>query len=263
MKIIKKHRSVQFMMVITILAFGLHSCENKEDDTYPAETIESASLPSFTDYLEVYSQKHIEGSVLIEAHNQMATAGVDNAHISQSSDRNGTINKKNRISLSKDGKSILTDKSNTNDIAKTEILDLFGSELQYSYGDEGSKTSETLSIPNLIQIDMNTGVVQAGSVITWNVDPSNEHGVLLYATFSPSNQIDLFLAEQNLQSITRGVVIPDEVGNYVITSEDLEIFPDNSIINVTVARGSTTSGADKSPTVTAISKSSTSVQIDY
>ena len=122
---------------------------------------------------------------------------------------------------------------------------------------------QTLSIPNEVAIDVNQTTITAGSVISWNVDPNNDNGVLVYATFSPSNQINIFIAEQNQQSITRGIVLPDTQGSYTVTTEDLEIFPDNSVINITVSRGVTTTPGNGAPIVTAISSSSTSAAIDY
>ncbi|MEM8937876.1 MAG: hypothetical protein AAGC64_00855 [Bacteroidota bacterium] len=237
-----------------------YSCNKSEDLTNSLSAEESSNLLSFEEYMEIYSRKSIEGSLLIEAHNQMATSSLNHAHITEKHSLEG---KNSRINIMSKGKSILSEKSNIQEIPKSEILNMFGSEIQYSLGGLESRSSQSLSIPSLIQIDMNSGTVGPGSVISWNVDPSNDHGVLLYATFTPSSQIDLFLAEQNLQSITRGIVLPDELGSYTITSEDLEIFPDNSIINVTVARGNTTTATDKSPTVTGVSKSTASVQIDY
>ena len=242
---------------------GNYSCNKNEDFQDPEAAIESTNLLSFEDYMGIYSRQNLEGSLLIEAHNQMATNHFENAHISEKTTVGRETNEKSRINITSNGKSIISTQSKIQELSKTEILEMFGSEIQYSLPGLENRSSQTLSIPNLIQINMNSGTVSPGSVISWNVDPTNDHGVLLYATFTPSSQIDLFLAEQNLQSITRGIVLPDELGSYTITSEDLEIFPDNSIINVTVARGSTTTTTDKSPTVTAVSKSSTSVQIDY
>ncbi len=271
----KAIKTIAIGILISVL-FGI-SCQKEEEQDL--ELFESETqLLTFTDYSELYSRHTPEGSVLIEVWDAAATeTEFEYASVTEKFDRSkiSKKNSKSRISFF-DGNgqelSILKDinSKGSHRGLQNNIADLFGKSLTYSFKDEQvgdakgmySNSGKTLNVPSIINMSMNTTKARPGSVITWNVDPSNDHGVAIYATYTPTEQNDLFLAEENLNVITRGIVLPDESGSYTVKASDLERFPDNSYIDIVVLRGTTTQPGNKSPIVTAISKSVTTVQVD-
>ncbi len=254
-----KLKNIQKYFYIGMAIFIMSCSQDKSDIELGSEELKETNLKSFVDYLQIYSQPTEFGSILIQS-NGIASRPDDPSSVviseKISPEKGKTIQlidaKRNEINPSQNGKSTVSSKS--------EYVNIFGNDLSYrAVGRTNKSSTQSMYVPQLINLELSSEVGRAGSVVSWNVDQSNNEGVVLYATYHPLHQADLMLAEQNQDRIVRGIVLPDNQGSYTITTEDLERFPNNSYVEITVARAATTT-VDKS-TIKAVTKSSTSIQV--
>ncbi len=248
------------LVIIGLTLFS--SCSNDIDvDSFDDTQYQEANLKSFVEVLEDFSQPTEPGSVLIQSNNSSINFGKsDNVYISE----RAPLEKGQAIRILDGSDAIvpLSQNAKGGTFKSTGGQNIFGNTISYVEKDKaGSSPATTMYVPNVITLGVSTTEARAGSVITWNVDANNDLGVVLYATYHPVDQSDLTLAEQNQNRIVRGIVLPDDSGSYTIKSSDLERFPDNSTVEITVARGASGTATGKG-TVSAVTKSSTSIRID-
>lgn len=225
---------LKFMLVIVFFSF--FSC-NKSLNNDPINNTKSKDLAK--NYLNFFRSKKADGSVLIQSSTTTAMQGV-NKNITF------TEKKPNRGLKSKMSNRIEIKGFSNKDLRKTrnstkDYYNLFGKKLSYRIVDESNSNRtedeyQEVYIPKLIDVTYNTEGLVPGTVVSWNVDDLNLNGVVVSVEYYAINQLDTKLAFDNISTIKRSFVLDDSLGSYTITQEDLEIFPNNAILDINVLR---------------------------
>lgn len=216
MKNIKKY----FWVALSLATFTLlSSCYGEPDQV----SKESEKI-SFGKYLQDMSVLKGKGTILLQSNEFEATQNTEkNITISQ---REGN---ENQIKLYEPNNKIISinDYNSQIDFKRS----LFGK--QISCDIKGK--AENIYIPKLLKLEYSSTSINGGSTINWNADLNNKKGVVIWLSYSPLDQRDFKLLAEHRKIITYGVTTDDN-GSYTLTSQDLERFPKNAVLNLNIAR---------------------------
>lgn len=235
--------------VIIVFVCGFFSCNEDLDRTLNEQTLDVKNNDLAKNYLNFFTTKNAEGSVLIQSTTSSAMQNL-NKNITfaektlRTSQKSSNSNKRIEIK----GFDTTTDSKSMKNSSKDKN-NFFGKVLSYrviddsykskSYENKSSETSNEYSdvyIPELINIDFSTNNLEPGTTVTWNVDNLNQNGVIISVEYYAINQLNTKLAFDNTSTIKRSFVLDDSIGSYTITQEDLEMFPNNSLLDINVLR---------------------------
>ena len=203
------------VLATTLLSILMFSCYGEYSPN------SNNSLLSFEDYLNITSKFKAKGSVLLQSNNFLTT---------QNNPVNTCVSLKGNTKIIK-----FYNESNEFDIVNNsfqENNELFGRTLKYNNGIE----VKSMYIPKLLNVSINSKILDTNTKITWNADSSNKKGVIIWITYKPTNQY-LGIANNNRNYITEGFVVED-FGEYKFKASDLERFPKESLVDINVVRGS-------------------------
>lgn len=230
--------------VTLIFAIGIISCDNDLNENRDTSSdIKNTDLAK--NYLTFFRNKSAEGSVLIQSITSTAMQEINkNISYTEKESRN-YYNDKSSSSKRIEIKGF--DKNSKSARIKNNAKDdnnFFGKVLSYRIADNSSSaknSSDTSSynevyIPELITVSYSTGKLVSGTVITWNIDSLNKNGVVISIEYYAVNQLDTKLAFDNVNTIKKSFVIDDTIGSYTITEADLEMFPNNALLDINVLR---------------------------
>lgn len=214
-----------FTIIISVII--LVSCQNEEIIiNTPKE-----SVLTINDYFKVLNMKPNGGEIKVESN---ATVDFQNSFRVNSI----VATDKNRGLLTDYNLREATSSKNIDIMTNDGISKIFGSKIKYSLGEVSNKqaSSDETYIPELLVVNVSTDVLQAGTIISWNVDASNENGLILWYEYSPSFQDKKEVLEGNLKYIRGAITIPDSMGEYTITESDISILPNLSRVSYHVTR---------------------------
>jgi hypothetical protein len=229
---------LKFILILFVCSF--FSCNNELDGNLIEDKADSKNVDLAKNYLKFFKEKKAEGSVLIQSNTTTVMQDL-NKNITFAEKTLLTKHRKTNKRLEIKGfdktnmrktKNTVTDKNN-----------LFGQVLSYRIIDNSSaqRSSQEISynevyIPELINVTYNTDNLEPGTVVSWNIDNLNENGVIISVEYYAINQLSTRLAFDNTATIRRSFVLDDSQGSYIITLEDLEIFPNNALLDINILR---------------------------
>jgi len=227
---------------VIIIAFGLFSCNNdlnKNNDN--SSGIKNTNLAK--NYLNFFRKKSAEGSVLIQSTTSTAMQEINkNITFAEKKSRNDNKSSSNkRIEIKGFDSDIVA--KNVKNSAK-DNYDFFGRVLSYrvvdnlqlNRGNLESNDYNEVYIPELINVTYSTEKLIPGTIVSWNIDDLNLNGVIVSVEYYAINQLDTKLAYDNPTTIKKSFVIDDTVGSYTITEADLEMFPNNALLDINILR---------------------------
>ncbi len=201
------------------------SCQNEE---ISINNTKSNTL-SINDYFKVLTLKPSGGRIKIESHATIDFQNRFRRNSIMATKRNRKFIKNYSLN---NGKTVLKTKTNN------DISSLFGKEISYKIDNISNKdnTENNVYIPELLTVNINTEEFQVGTIVSWNVDTLNTNGLILWYEYSPSFQDKKEVIENNFKHIRGAITIPDEIGEYSITENDLSLLPNMSRITFHVTR---------------------------
>ncbi|KZS39236.1 hypothetical protein AWE51_11835 [Aquimarina aggregata] len=225
---------IYFYSLIVVATMLFVSCE--EESTEVSNKTEMTEEEKF--FSEFLTAKKGDGSVLIQSAVSMETQDLrKNIRVSEQKSR--VPNKEN------DTKIRFVGLDNNKIFGKNKAVeetinldnDFFGKELSYYVETKGQKTfKSSVYIPNLITVNFSGDKIKAGTKITWNVDPNNRNGVAVILKYDPINQNNVGLAFNHPETLIKSFVLPDNQSSYLVKASDLERFPANAYVSVSVLR---------------------------
>lgn len=236
-------------LLFTVLTLLTVSCTNSDGSEELLLNEDNNKTMSFEDYVKYISADYSAGQVIIE--NNAPMGFQDNGvHYSDN------LNEKTKFRIGSDVQ------GSTNLKSSKSLINNFGKTINYSISSESitkSSSSTELYIPEIIDASINTSQLRAGTVVSWNVDSNNENGLVVWYEYSPFNQDEFEIANNNRDRIVGGFTIPDQGGTYTVTAQDLANLPDNSFISLNLSRAGmdvneTGNGSTSVTGITSVSK---------
>ncbi len=218
-------------LFISLLMLTLVSCNNNEIDLQQKDS----KILSISDYFKVIGTKSEGGKILLQS--TTTEFSQNNYRISDISSSFETGFKKRKSFVIKNNKTKAIFKLKNGN--RSDVNDLFGNNFSYSIGNEiKQKNSENNSvyIPELLNIQIDSDELAVGTTINWNVDPLNTNGLILWYRYTPFSQSKYDVVDNNRSILSGGFTIPDEIGTYTITSSDIANLPNNANISFYVTR---------------------------
>lgn len=218
MKNIKNYIGLVIVLFASLTLF--FSCYGEPNEP----TNENTKL-SFREYLRDMSIIKGNGTILIQSNQFEVNQNLENnIDISVKQNQSDLLKiydvNKNKIDITQCNENIAFKRS------------FFGNHLNYKINN--IEISE-LYIPKLLKIEDLNSVIKTGSVLKWNTDTKNKKGIILWLSYSPLDQADMRIISDNRKIITHGLTTDDD-GSYALTEEDLERFPNNSVLRLNIAR---------------------------
>lgn len=228
---------------IIAIAFGLFSCNDDLNENSNDTSSEIKNNDLAKNYLNFFRTKSAEGSVLIQSTTSSAMQYINkNITFAEKKSRNNSKSSSNkRIEIKGfdnniDGKNMKNSARDSNNF--------FGKVLSYRVVDNSrlnkssseSNNYNEVYIPKLINVTYSTEKLVPGTKVSWNVDNLNLKGVIVSVEYYAINQPNTKLAFNNPTTIKRSFVIDDAIGSYTVTKEDLEMFPNKSVLDINVLR---------------------------
>ena len=91
-------------------------------------------------------------------------------------------------------------------------------------------------MPELLSVSINTVNLEPGTIVTWNVDPLNTNGLILWYEYSPLVQ-DKYSVVNNNREVKQGALtIPDVNGTYIVKDSDLAFIPNDARVTFNITR---------------------------
>ena len=216
-------------ILIIVILFLLSSCKNENIELSPNER----GALSINDYFEVLTMKPSGGRIKLENN-----TSVDFQNIFRYNNIEATIKHKiiNDFELKNQRGDLLTHKKSN------ELNKLFGEKINFSIDGfsnqkSGNDPNNEVYIPELLNVSIDTDKLQAGTTVSWNVDELNINGLIIWYEYTPSIQDKMsVLNETGIRHIRGGITIPDAIGTYTITSEDLANIPNDARVTLHVTR---------------------------
>ena len=222
------------LQLLIIFFTVLISCENESIDSNKETTL-TKEQQFYSDFI---TSSRVDGSVLIQSSTNV-NIQKERKNIRVSEQKSRDASKENEIKVR------FSDLENNKFFGKNKSFeetinlnnDFFGKKLNYYVEKNGKAISKSsIYIPDLLTVDFSGDVLQAGSKITWNVDSNNPNGVVVILRYDPINQLDVALAYNFPQSIIKTFVLPESMNSYIVKPNDLDRFPNNADISVSVLR---------------------------
>ena len=232
---------------MVVIFVSLYSCSDEEANSLNIEQEQSKVL-SLKEYVEFLKADYPGGKVLIES----------NLPISVKSSPEYINIRKSLNESDEEVKFSLVEsksKSQFKSDSKNSLFNVFGSTINFNIGNNLKATSSSTSsvyIPELLEAQISTPDLRTGTVLTWNVDQQNENGLVLWFEYSPYNQTNYDVVDQNREIIAGGLTIPDSGGTYVVKLEDIEAIPDDANVNFYLSRAGIGVSSSSDSEVTAI-----------
>jgi len=203
----------------------LLSCSNNNDNDTSSKNRNGTTFTPLSEYLQDMSVLKGEGTILLQSNEGEFTQHKESSiHISQMP----ATNMDALILYDANGDSVNITECDSDLKCKRN---LYGSVLNFQMN--GKK--DQLYIPELIKMDFRKDVIEEGSVVQWNSDPNNSRGVVVWISYEPLYQLNLELLAEYSKAINHAVAT-DDSGSYTITKKDLEKFPKNSFLELTLLR---------------------------
>ncbi len=242
-------RNLLYLILAFLNILSLSSCsEDEQLDTNPLKSTYKEGLMTYHDYIAEMARPMAPGTVLIQNNSTIYYQQPEE-------EDKGIIVSATTDSpmypihfFDDNGKPL--DIINSTDSQLTNRL--YGKDLKYSIDNK----SYSLYTPQLLYVKEPDYVLKPGSTITWNTDPKNEKGVLIWLTYKPTTQMRWDIMEKNRNYITEGWAVADK-GSYVITEKNLERLPNGAQINLFILRTNFTYHGSKKPSIIAYSMLST------
>ncbi len=244
-----------YLFLILITSITIVSCQqgdnlnslNIEEATANIESGKNAELFKKMEY--VISRKTTNGSLLLQSQKTISQNVETKSLISLENklDPRSTDNKSsgNHLSLINNNGKVISTQGNDRSLNDQELTNLFGTNVEITSGTANTagtagtaRSNETVYIPDLLSsVSFDGEVLEVGKTISWNVDDLNENGVLFYISYDPKTQLSLKTAYENQYRVVEAFAINDAVGSYTLTQEDVDQFPENAVLNITLMRG--------------------------
>lgn len=230
--------------MIIIVACGIYSCSDDLNEISNETISDASNIDLAKNYSTFFSLKSEVGSVLIQSSTSSAMQDINkNINFAEKKARS------NSKSTSSNKRIEIKDFNNKDDLKKIknsakDYNNFFGNILSYRIVDNSNlsekstenNTYDEVYIPELIEVSYSTEKLIPGTTVSWNIDNLNSNGVIVSVEYYPINQLNTKLAFENSTTIKRSFVIDDKTGSYTVTAEDLEIFPNKSILDINVLR---------------------------
>lgn len=201
------------------------------------------------------------GSLLLSSHKVISEFNTPESIALKAKNDSRNINKSNdgQTLLIKDHSGVSIGVSSTNRAESKRLTSLYGTtvKLVTSGGTRANGNTEEVYLPDLlsdINVDRNT--LEVGTTITWNVDSLNENGLLFHISYDPKIQKNFRIAYDNQFRVAESFAVTDASGSYTIQASDLERFPNDAQLKVTLMRGAISAGEGNEPSFIAISEAS-------
>jgi len=204
------------------------------------------------------------GSLLLSSHKTISEFNADESIAlkakNDSRNRDKSTNVKSLILVDASG-SLIEVPSTTNREQANDLASLYGTRVKLAIKGEGGNKSngntEEVYLPDLLSdINVDSNALEAGTTITWNVDSLNENGLLFHISYDPKIQKNFRIAYDNQFRIAESFAVTDASGSYTIQASDLERFPSDAQLKVTLMRGAISAGQGDEPSFIAISEAS-------
>jgi len=208
---------------LLLCVYLLLSCSSNDNDT-SLENRNGTTFTPISEYLQDMSVLKGEGSILLQSNE--AESIQDNERNIDISQMQGNLEAMSLYDTN--GEPINISDCNSNIECKRS---LYGSVLNLKI--EGKE--EQLYIPKLIKMDFRKDVIDEGTVIQWNSDPNNLRGVVVWISYNPLYQLNSEIFLKYTKLIDHATSTSDS-GSYTLTKKDLEKFPKNSILDITILR---------------------------
>lgn len=254
---------LKYIIYILIAAF-IVGCQNDSFET-PEDSQNLEARISIQKYFKLMRKANTPGTILLQNRDYVGNQfNKRNVFISQRTEKNELNKSSNKISLlnSKGIKVNIGDLKNRGD--EQDLTQLYGSNVNLideSIQNRGPGDSSEVYVPELINVDVQSEFLEAGAEISWNVDELNENGVLVSVLYDPKSQPDAVIGYNNQQRIAEAYVIEDASGSYVLTDEDLQRFPEDALITLTVGRGAFAVDENDNTKFVAITKVSDDIKV--
>lgn len=252
----------KLVMLISFI-FLFSSCSEdmtKNNDDFLTEN--SINTEMAKKYLEFYTSKKKAGSILIQSNTSKLIQNTSKNISFQEKPTDDKTLPNNKIEI-KDLNTEISSKLN-----QKNYVGMFGRNVSYkvinnNINNKNNDDFDSVYIPELINIDINTDRLQPGTTISWNVDNLNQNGVVVSVEYNAINQLDTRLAFDNPSSIRRSFVIEDTQGSYTISQNDLDIFPNNALLDINVLRAGFDVDENTGVSIAGVSKVSNSKFVEY
>jgi len=209
--------------VLSLWTILLISCSDN-DKLSDMQDSERGSFTPISEYLQDISVLKGAGSILLQSNATYPTQDKERSiDISQMEGSTEAIKL-----YDINGESVNVAECNSNIECKRN---LYGKVLNLDI--EGKK--EQLYIPELIKMDLRKDIIDEGTVVNWNSDPNNLRGVVVWISYNPLYQLNSEVFLKYTKLIDHAVAISDS-GSYTLTKKDLEKFPKNSELEITILR---------------------------
>ena len=243
-------KKIIYMSVLSLIGFVACS----DDTGIETSPVTENKVASFEDYFD-FLNTETDGSVIAQS---ISTPLSNEAFMVSSSikgDREplGLKVEDKTVRFSNRQYSTTTNKSNSN-VSVDDLSGIFGNKfnvelapnlISASKSSDGKITNstngesqESVYIPEIVRaqfLGLQDDKIAVGSQVAWNADFDNENGVVISFEYSPHSQLEESIANKKSDNYLKGVTTEDD-GSYIITSEDLMVFPENAIITIYVAR---------------------------
>lgn len=225
-------------LIYIILALILIGCQNENMDTSYLNNQSLEGKISIREYSSLMRKATAPGGVLLQSNDRVFNQNVERRiSIFERTEFGGKKQDTKKLNMSKKDGSVLNIADSNQDLEH-----LFGSTITLTTLDKnfqsrgGPIDSTEVYVPQLLTLTLASEFLEPGALIEWNVDELNQNGLVVYVVYDPKSQPDVRIAFNNQKRIIEAFTIPDAVGSYELTQEDLQRFPDNSSLNLNVAR---------------------------
>lgn len=258
-------------LIMVIIACGFFSCNDDLNENLSEVSSDVKETDLAKNYLTFFTSKSEVGSVLIQSSTSTAMQNINkNITFAEKTSRKNSKNSNStkRIEIKDFNKGV--DSKSIKNSAK-DNYNFFGKVLSYKVVDNASleksssenSTYEEVYIPKLINASFSTEKLLPDTIISWNIDDSNNNGVVISLEYYATSQLDTKLAFDNTATIKKSFVVNDSEGSYKITLEDLEIFPNKALIDINVLRAGFDKDVNSDLSIAGLTKVGNTKVVEY